>query len=754
MSENAPNSDKFQQAWKADAAQTRVSVDPGLLHAEVQRNQQDFRSKVFWKDFSEVLLAMSMVPLWFYLGFRFSLPWTWYLVVPAIIWGAAFIVVDRRRHPQKPSEPDESVIDCVQNSLVEVEHQIRLRRNIFWWYLLPYSIPIMAFFVHVCWMSASVWWEFVIGASAFGLFLFVVYGFSYYMNQWAVRKELEPRRKELLALISTLQDETGTSHENEDGKSNVPPAAISASVSPSSPFANMSPRSRLIRTIIGSVGFVLILSLVIPILEFAKRMSTPQFTTSSYEGATQSAGPDGEALAKPVADLREEHKLVSLAAMVMIDGKVQAAVADGERKIGSEVPVEIGDRWHLGSITKSITATMIARLVESGKLQWSDTIGEIFPNESVHEKWKSATVRQLLTHTAGAPPNFSLGVKLKKPKLGDDCKKARRTAVLGVLKKSPAYSPGEKRVYSNVGFTIAGAVAEEVTGIPWSKLVQREVYEPLKLTSAGFGPPKSPSNTLPQPRGHRAGIAGKAAMGDDADNTFIMGPAGIAHMTLEDLCTYATEHLRGHLGKGTLLSADTYAFLHKPELENYACGWVRQKTRRAIPQPLYWHNGSNTMWYALVVFVPEAKTVVAVASNDGDLRNGEAAAWSIVNRQFASDEVVYAKKSPFAAVRWKESLPEVKVGDEWFRLVSLDGQSATDIVAFSKQTYRGQWQKRFEEDLVELLSRMGHAPEDAVTLVVQSVETGEETTLEKVAMTKEYRSAIYDAGLKRETAMP
>ena len=86
MSENAPNSDKFQQAWKADATQTRVSVDPGLLHAEVQRNQQDFRSKVFWKDSSEVLLAILMVPLWFYLGFRFSLPWTWYLVVPAIIW--------------------------------------------------------------------------------------------------------------------------------------------------------------------------------------------------------------------------------------------------------------------------------------------------------------------------------------------------------------------------------------------------------------------------------------------------------------------------------------------------------------------------------------------------------------------------------------------------------------------------------------------------------------------------------------------
>jgi len=50
----------------------------------------------------------------------------------------------------------------------------------------------------------------------------------------------------------------------------------------------------------------------------------------------------------------------------MVDGKVVASAAHGERKKGSGVPIELGDRWHLGSITKSITATMIARLIESG----------------------------------------------------------------------------------------------------------------------------------------------------------------------------------------------------------------------------------------------------------------------------------------------------------------------------------------------------------------------------------------------------
>ena len=57
----------------------------------------------------------------------------------------------------------------------------------------------------------------------------------------------------------------------------------------------------------------------------------------------------------------------------------------------------------------------------------------------------------------------------------------------------------------------------------------------------------------------------------------------------------------------------------------------------------------------------------------------------------------------------------VKVGDEWFKLVSLDEIPASEIVAFSQRTYGNKWQKRFEEDLVELLTRMGHPPQDTVT---------------------------------------
>ena len=109
----------------------------------------------------------------------------------------------------------------------------------------------------------------------------------------------------------------------------------------------------------------------------------------------------------------------------------------------------------MGSITKSITATMIGRLVESGQMKWTDTIGERFSDASIHEDWKPVTLQQLLTHTSGAPANFSLGVRLKQPALGPECTQERRTAVIDVMAEKPAHRPGEKFAYSNVGYTIA-----------------------------------------------------------------------------------------------------------------------------------------------------------------------------------------------------------------------------------------------------------------------------------------------------------
>jgi CubicO group peptidase (beta-lactamase class C family) len=627
----------------------------------------------------------------------------------------------------------------VKNSLTQVEHQIWLLRNVFWWYLLPFTFAILVFFAHVAWSLSENWLVALGVATPFFVFLLALYSFIDYINQRAVRCDLEPRRQELLALLASLGgDDSAEEHASKSSQQNVESSGVL--------------RRWLIVTLLTFVTFVVM------VLALAS-----EITDSSYDGPPQSSGPAGDSLAELVTDQRKEKNLVGLAAMVTVDGEVEAAAAHGERKKGSGVPLEIDDRWHLGGITKSITATMIARLIESGRMQWTATVGEIFPEAAVHGDWKPVTLRQLLTATAGAPPNFPNDVLRQRPALGPECTQARREAVLNVIAEKPAHPPGKKYAYSNVGYTIAGAMAEKVTGATWEDLVKREVFEPLELSEAGFGPPKSADETLEQPRGHRTRLAGKVPVDDTADNTPIMGPSGIVHMSLRDLCTYAEEHLRGELGTGTLLSTETNKLLHTPALHDYACGWSVKEPSYDIPHTVYSHNGSNTMWYALVVFIPDKNMVVAVTSNDGDFDQTEAAAWEIVKasanqfnvesdaeRRKSLPSEAFPKKSPFAAVRWQQSQPEVKVGDEWFKLVSLDEIPASEIVAFSQRTYGNKWQKRFEEDLVELLTRMGHPPLDTVTLVVRSLTSSETRNLEDVPMTRDNRRAIRDAAQARE----
>jgi CubicO group peptidase (beta-lactamase class C family) len=375
---------------------------------------------------------------------------------------------------------------------------------------------------------------------------------------------------------------------------------------------------------------VLILAAIICFVVIALFAMTTRRFNPPYTGSARSEGLQGVWLAGVLTNLRIKNKLVGLAGIVAVDGEVMASTADGERKIGSGVSIELTDRWHLGSVTKSITATMIARLVESGHMKWTDTVGERFPEATLHEDWKPVTLMQLLTHTSGAPANFSLSVRLLQPAIGAECTQKRRDAVIEVMAQKPEHAPGKNFAYSNVGYTIAGAMAELATGFTWEDLVKREVFEPLHLVGAGFGPPKSTPEAFDQPRGHRSVFGWKSSVGEEDDNTPIMGPAGTVHMTLHDLCTYGTEHLRGTQGRGKLLTAESYKRLHTPQLDGYAFGWVRREPTEDLPHIVLWHNGSNTMWYALIVIIPDTNQIIAVTSNDGDIVQAESAAWALV----------------------------------------------------------------------------------------------------------------------------
>ena len=200
------DADEIRRAWQAQAGQARLVIDADRLLAELRRNRRWLAATVFWRDVREVGVSLLLVPVWIFLGTSQDLPWTWYLAVPALLWVAGFMIVDRWRHGPRPAGRGETLTACVEASLRQVEHQIWLLRNVFWWYLLPLAVPIVVFFGQVTWEGRAGGWLAVVNFTVATAVVAALFAGVYWLNQVAVRATLAPRRRELQELIASLRD--------------------------------------------------------------------------------------------------------------------------------------------------------------------------------------------------------------------------------------------------------------------------------------------------------------------------------------------------------------------------------------------------------------------------------------------------------------------------------------------------------------------------------------------------------------------
>jgi CubicO group peptidase (beta-lactamase class C family) len=318
-------------------------------------------------------------------------------------------------------------------------------------------------------------------------------------------------------------------------------------------------------------------------------------------------------LAARLEAVRTAADLPAIAGMSFRSDTVLDVAARGVRRLGDPVEVTTGDLWHIGSITKSFTSALVGKFVERQELAWSTTLGDVLGARA--GKFAPVTLVDLLSHRAGLPANLTAAHDLQLQP-GSSVMDHRKRIVDVVLAGEPGAKPGEQYLYSNLGYVIAGALLEQKTSRAWEDLVRAEIVAPLKLSSVGFGAPGVPG-ALQQPRGHRQSAAGSKLTPIEpplADNPPFLGPAGTMHMTVGDLTRWGQEHLRGERGTDGLLRAATFRRLHVPPRPDatYALGWVvrRDGDRRTI-----WHNGSNTLWYAIVAFDPDADLGVVIATN-------------------------------------------------------------------------------------------------------------------------------------------
>lgn len=275
--------------------------------------------------------------------------------------------------------------------------------------------------------------------------------------------------------------------------------------------------------------------------------------------------------------------------------------AAGVRRAKGDEPMLPGDLVHIGSCTKAMTAVLLARYVDRGLLRWDSTLQEVLPElaEEVHEGFRGVTVLDLLTHTSGVAAdceNWGAFAKLPVAK--------RRLALAKTnLQAAPVGEIGKSYEYSNLGYMLAGCVAERVGKGTWESLVRKEVFGTLGMESAGFGPPNT-KDEVDQPWGHVI-VRSKVALYRQGDNPEALGPAGRVHLTVEDWSRFALAltdaAAAADKGDDPFLTPASREVLVQARTNGYACGWGVRKGGAELR-----HSGSNTYWFATVHLEAEA----------------------------------------------------------------------------------------------------------------------------------------------------
>lgn len=196
------NFEDFQKSWQNQNAGAKISINADVLLKEVRHNQQYFRRMIFWRDVREVGVAALLVPLFIYWGWQIH--WTLYLCAFSCFVVGAGMVLDRLHQKKKTPDLHSSLKDCAATSLAEVNHQIWLLKNVLWSYILPLSLPMLLFFGWCSWSMPGPVTAMMLHLLYWVGFVLLIDVGVYWLNQFAVRKCLEPRRQELESLLASL----------------------------------------------------------------------------------------------------------------------------------------------------------------------------------------------------------------------------------------------------------------------------------------------------------------------------------------------------------------------------------------------------------------------------------------------------------------------------------------------------------------------------------------------------------------------
>jgi CubicO group peptidase (beta-lactamase class C family) len=321
--------------------------------------------------------------------------------------------------------------------------------------------------------------------------------------------------------------------------------------------------------------------------------------------------------------IRADHQLPAIAALVIKDGKVVANEVVGTTRINGRIATRKDSKWHLDACARPMTVTLLAMLVDEGKLSWDTKVIDIFPEfkPAVHAGNLQLTLRQLIANRSGLAENLPRSLTwdvihaMKEP-----LTERRLNVCYEALKQDPYF--GEESIFrrSRLDYVVAGAIAEKVTGIPYETLMQERIFKPLGMTSARFGTQNyEGGESQPMPHQESRGGLFSIDSGKFADLPDTYNPSGGIHMTLEDWAKFVSFQMETPESP-KLLSIQMMRELQQPSWD-YDWG-SHFKKRDWAKGYVSVQVGSNGLNFAAIRVAPNIDFAILIVSNAG---NAEAA---------------------------------------------------------------------------------------------------------------------------------
>jgi CubicO group peptidase (beta-lactamase class C family) len=274
-------------------------------------------------------------------------------------------------------------------------------------------------------------------------------------------------------------------------------------------------------------------------------------------------------------------------------------------------PVSPRTLFRIGSVTKPLVGTAVMRLVEDGQLDLDRPLNAYVDwlRFSMRQAEERITLRMLLSHTSGLPADSRSGAS--------DADGLERY----VREQIPHYSfiapPGRLYSYANAGFSLAGYIAQVVTGKRFADLMQQLVFDPLEMKHTTFDPQVVLTYPFALPhilRDEQLRVLHHISYGQ------AIAPAGGAYSTVLDLAHFAMMHLqRGRFHDRQLLPSSSVLQMHTQQVIRYLpypAGYglsFEQRIYRGIP--CIGHSGSMSTFSCQLMLVPEQKLAFVLMVN-------------------------------------------------------------------------------------------------------------------------------------------